>query len=106
MYRIEVEGTGLAFGCSPERSLLAGMEEQAKKAIAVGCRGGGCGFCKIRILEGEYETKKMSVKFVSHSERLDGYALSCRVFPRSDMRVVALEDVEGKKIIETGINKP
>ncbi|MGB1612972.1 MAG: 2Fe-2S iron-sulfur cluster-binding protein [Arenicellales bacterium] len=106
MYRIEVEGMGVEFECSPERSLLAGMEAQAKKAIAVGCRGGGCGFCKIRILEGEYETKKMSVKFVSHSERLDGYALSCRVFPRSDMRVVALEDVEGKKIIETGINKP
>ena len=106
VHRIEVEGTGVEFQCSPESSLLAGMEAQAKKAIAVGCRGGGCGFCKIRILEGEYETKKMSVKFVSHSERLDGYALSCRVFPRSDMRVVALEDVEGKKIIETGINKP
>lgn len=106
MHRIEVEGTGVEFECSPESSLLAGMEAQAKKAIAVGCRGGGCGFCKIRILEGEYETKKMSVKFVSHSERLDGYALSCRVLPRSDMRVVALEDVEGKKIIETGINKP
>ena len=42
---------------------------------------------------------------MSHSERLDGYALSCRVFPRSDMRVVALEDVEGNKIIDTGIIK-
>ena len=53
MYRIEVEGTGVEFECGPERSLLAGMEAQAKKAIAVGCRGGGCGFCKIRILEGD-----------------------------------------------------
>lgn len=99
-FTIKVEGSGVSFECSPESSLLAGMEAQAKKAIAVGCRGGGCGFCKIKVLDGQYESKKMSVKFVSKTEQVHGYALSCRVFPRSDMRVIALENVEGRKIIK------
>lgn len=78
-----------AFHCPPDRSLLSGMEQQAKKAIKVGCRGGGCGFCKVRILAGSFESKKMSTKFVSPEEREDGFALSCRVSPRSDMEVIA-----------------
>mgnify|MGYP000190823597 CR=1 len=96
-FNIVVENAGENFDCSPETSLLSGMEHQSKKAIAVGCRGGGCGFCKIRIISGEYEAKKMSVKFVSKEERDCGYALSCRVFPRSDMRVVAIEDISNIK---------
>ncbi|WP_431475415.1 2Fe-2S iron-sulfur cluster-binding protein [Marinobacter sp. KM021] len=30
------------------------------KCVPVGCRGGGCGFCKIRVLEGDFECGKMS----------------------------------------------
>lgn len=90
LYKITVENKDDSFDCPPEKSLLSGMEQQAKKAIAVGCRGGGCGFCKIRILSGEYDTKKMSIKFVTHEEQQQGFALSCRVFPRSDMDIIAI----------------
>lgn len=88
-FTITVSPNQEAFQCPPDRSLLSGMEQQAKKAIKVGCRGGGCGFCKVRILAGSFESKKMSTKFVSPEEREDGLALSCRVFPRSDMEVIA-----------------
>jgi len=90
LHKITVENKDDEFDCSPEKSLLSGMEQQAKKAIAVGCRGGGCGYCKIRILSGEYDTKKMSIKFVTHEEQQQGFALSCRVFPRSDMNIIAI----------------
>lgn len=90
LYKITVENKDDEFDCPPEKSLLSGMEQQAKKAIAVGCRGGGCGYCKIRILSGEYDTKKMSIKFVTHEEQQQGFALSCRVFPRSDMNILAI----------------
>ena len=93
-HRITVDNAGESFECPPEESLLSGMESQSKKAIAVGCRGGGCGYCKIRILSGEFETKKMSVKFVTHEEQAHGFALSCRVFPRSDMSVIAIEEIQ------------
>lgn len=96
-FLITVDNANDQFQCPPDKSLLSGMELQSKKAIAVGCRGGGCGFCKIRILSGECDTKKMSIKFVTKEEQADGYALSCRVFPRSDMRVVAIEDVTNIK---------
>lgn len=86
---ITVKPKNETFSCPPNRSLLSGMEDQAKKAIKVGCRGGGCGFCKVRILSGDYESKKMSIKFVTPEDREAGYALSCRVFPRSDMEVIA-----------------
>lgn len=90
LFKIFVENKDDEFDCPPEKSLLSGMEQQTKKAIAVGCRGGGCGYCKIRILSGDYDTKKMSIKFVTHEEQQQGFALSCRVFPRSDMNIIAI----------------
>lgn len=78
-----------SFECKAEASLLSGIEFQQKQAVKVGCRGGGCGVCKIRILSGDYTTKKMSVKHVTPDESEKGYALSCRVFPRSDMVIAA-----------------
>ena len=94
---ITVDNANDQFQCTSDTSLLSGMELQSKKAIAVGCRGGGCGFCKIHILSGEFDTKKMSIKFVTKEEQAEGFALSCRVFPRSDMRVVAIEDLSNIK---------
>lgn len=97
MHTINVKNAAETFDCPPDQSLLSGMESQSKKAIAVGCRGGGCGFCKIQIVDGDFESKKMSVKFVTPEEREQGYALSCRIFPRSDMTIVAVEDVSSIK---------
>lgn len=87
MFNIEVIDRGEEFVCSAHNSLLTGMEYQQKKAIQVGCRGGGCGVCKIRILSGEFTTKKMSTKHITSRQAALGYALSCRVFPASDMRI-------------------
>jgi len=92
VYRIEVRNTAQWFDCKPENSLLSGIERHRVEAIRVGCRGGGCGVCRIKIVSGEFESKKMSIKHVTHEEAAAGYALSCRVFPRSDMAIEA-EDV-------------
>lgn len=52
-----------------------------------GCCGGGCGICRIKILSGEYTTKKMSRKQIPEEDERKGYALGCRVFPTSDMTI-------------------
>lgn len=91
MFHIEVRNTGEKFDCDPEKSLLTGIEKQRVQAVQVGCRGGGCGVCKIRIVTGEFEIKKMSIKHVTREEASQRYALSCRVFPRSDMVIDALD---------------
>lgn len=53
--------------------------------IPVGCRGGGCGVCKIKILQGEYKSKRMSSAHISDSDVQQGFVLACRVYPCSDM---------------------
>jgi len=89
-YTIDVANQHEQFACTPDKSLLTGMEQQQKKAIQVGCRGGGCGVCKIRILSGDFEAKKMSIKHVTEKDAANGIALSCRIFPRSDMAIEAI----------------
>ena len=86
---IKVVNLNEEFRCSSESSLLTGMEHQQKKAIQIGCRGGGCGVCKIRIVSGDYTAKKMSIKHVTAEQAAQGFALSCRIFPQSDMLIEA-----------------
>jgi ferredoxin len=94
-FLISVIDTGQNFHCSEQQHLLQGMQTcqigaPLLKSIPVGCRGGGCGVCRIRIQSGEYEVKKMSRKHVTEQEQLEGVALACRVYPCSDLGVVLL----------------
>lgn len=84
-YRIEVRNRHSQFLARPGKTLLVAMELAASQAIAVGCRGGGCGMCKIRVLAGQYDSKRMSRAHISEQEQADGFALACRVLPRSDL---------------------
>jgi len=86
-YRVQVVNREAEFQARADKSLLVGMELASSQAIAVGCRGGGCGMCKIRVLAGEYDTKRMSRAHVSEQEQAEGFALACRVLPRSDMTI-------------------
>ena len=85
LFRIKEQGSERSYQCDASQSLLVAMERRGEKLIAVGCRGGGCGACKIHVLEGDYVTKKMSRKHISEEEEGRGVVLSCRTFPKSDM---------------------
>ena len=67
-----------------------GVGGRMRECIPVGCRGGGCGVCRIRVIDGEYELKKMSRKHVSETEQEQGVALACRVYPLGDMKIEVL----------------
>jgi ferredoxin len=84
-YRITLEETGESYRCSSAESLLAGMERLGKKGIPVGCRGGGCGVCKVEIVSGSYEKRVMSRAYLSVEEEASGIVLACRVRPSSDV---------------------
>ncbi len=69
-----------------EESLFRAMIRSGKGCIRYGCEGGGCGVCKIRITEGEYERfKNMSRAHVSEDEEKEGIVLACCVKPKSDI---------------------
>ncbi|NLY08791.1 MAG: 2Fe-2S iron-sulfur cluster binding domain-containing protein [Tissierellia bacterium] len=67
--------------------IVQGVARFNSKHSMNGCCGGGCGICRIKILSGDYTTKKMSRKQVTDEEEKEGYALGCRVFPESDMSI-------------------
>lgn len=89
-YNVTLEETGESYRCAGFRSVLEGMEALGKKGIPVGCRNGGCGVCKVRVIEGDYTRRVMSRQHVSATEEASGYALSCRISPTSDLRIAVL----------------
>jgi ferredoxin len=78
-------GSQVGFKMQVGDSLLKGMESAGARIVGIGCRGGGCGLCKIQILGGDFELGKMSSLHVSDSDRSLGYVLACRCFPKSDI---------------------
>lgn len=79
--------TTVAFDVRDGNRLLHEMIAQRAAAIDVGCRGGGCGVCRIRVLDGTYTTRRMSRRHVSETDEADGYVLACRTIPTSDITV-------------------
>lgn len=89
-YTVVIEETGESFRCAPNESLLAGMERLGKRGIPVGCRGGGCGVCKIEVTAGSFATRVMSRDYVSPEDEAAGRVLACRAYPTSDIRLKVL----------------
>jgi ferredoxin len=85
-HRVHVLGGGEVL-CGEGERLLIAIERTGAEGVLVGCRRGGCGVCRIRVLEGTYETEAMSGQHVPEEERAEGYALACCVRPTSDLVV-------------------
>jgi ferredoxin len=93
-FSVRVDNTGEVFACRADQNVLLGMEVLGRRGIPVGCRGGGCGVCKVRVTAGEYEVRKMSRACVSAEEEAAGVVLACKLFPRSDLSL----EVIGKMV--------
>lgn len=65
--------------------MLIAMENQGLRHIPIGCRGGGCGTCRVIVASGSYRTRKMSRAQVSEEQECAGFALACRLIPESDL---------------------
>lgn len=89
-FNVTIEETGEVFRCKADETLLTGMERLGKRGIPVGCRGGGCGVCKVHIKQGEYQKRVMSRAYVSVEEEAMGTVLACRVRPSSDVSLAVV----------------
>lgn len=76
----------------PHESILDGLRRHGY-SHRFGCRRGGCGQCKIDIVEGAvvYEVT-VADSVLSADERAEGRALSCRAVPATDRIVVQLRN--------------
>lgn len=80
-------GSESVFEAESHEHLLAGMERLGLRGIPVGCRGGGCGVCKVEVLDGQVRRLKMSRDCVSVDDEARGQALACRIHAESDLRI-------------------
>lgn len=88
---IVIEDTGEEFTCTPERNVLKAMEQLGRKGIPVGCRGGGCGVCRVQVTgDGHYRTGKMSREQVPVGDEEKGICLACKLFPEDNLRLKVL----------------
>lgn len=91
--QVTIEQTGECYPCALGESLLRGMLKLGRKGIPVGCVNGGCGVCKVRVLEGNVERiGPVSRAHVCEAEEAAGYTLACRVAPTAAVRL----EVAGK----------
>ncbi|TQK01099.1 2Fe-2S iron-sulfur cluster protein [Herbaspirillum sp. SJZ107] len=63
------------------------MVATGRRSIPVGCRGGGCGICKISVISGHYIAAKMSRACISEEEERNGTVLACRITPVTDLSI-------------------
>lgn len=87
---IDPQGPGrgdATFTVRPERPVLHQMQMQGCTALPIGCRGGGCGVCRIEVLSGSYLTKRMSKKHVSEDDLVHAVVLACRIHATTDLVV-------------------
>lgn len=90
-HRVTVQDTGECFPCAPDENLLRGMLRLGRRGIPVGCVNGGCGVCKVRILQGDVQRLgPISRAHVSVEEEAAGLTLACRVAPVTAL-IVAVE---------------
>jgi len=96
-FTIVVEGSGTAECGSGERVLVAleraqgfGRLKNLPCRLPVGCRRGGCGICRARVVEGSYRRDVMSRAHVGVEEEAEGVVLACAIYPESDL-VLRLE---------------
>lgn len=85
-HEIHIEDTGERFACDERETVLNGMAKLGRKGIPVGCRGGGCGVCKVQVTSGSYvKTRTMSCQHVSAAEQAQGTVLACCIRAQGDL---------------------
>lgn len=87
MFKIQLDHSpGKTFLCSRTEDLLTAACRQGI-VIPVGCRGGGCGMCKIQVTDGMFERGMSSMSVLSEEERKENYSLACKTYPQGDIRI-------------------
>lgn len=89
VHHVSITGSSIGFTCFEQESVLAAMRRQGVPGIEIGCRGGGCGVCRVRVVSGPYQLGKMARIHVSEAEQSQGIALACRLYPLGDLDIAA-----------------
>jgi len=83
---LQIHYQGIAISVTGDnQQLLLDQAQHAGVAIPYSCRGGKCGRCKVKLLEGEVAT--LNNEALSNEELAQGYILACSCIPLSDITI-------------------
>jgi CDP-4-dehydro-6-deoxyglucose reductase len=86
---VTVAGTDVVVQAKGGEAILAALYRHGY-AYKIGCRRGGCGVCKVDLVEGEVSYPiTVADTVLSADDRAAGTCLSCRAVPETDV-VIAL----------------
>ena len=86
MYRITLSPVGYTVMCGLEETVLTATLGSGA-SVMFGCRGGGCGTCKMRLVSGRVDHGRCSAAVLLEAERESGWFLSCQARALSDLTV-------------------
>ena len=84
--RIRLAGSDLSFSAAPGQSLLDAALD-ASLNLPHSCKGGNCGACRARLLQGEIDYPSGPPLGLSDAEIAEGYVLLCQARARSDVTI-------------------
>jgi len=95
MSDVTVLPDGVRISATDGETVLAALGRAGLK-YRIGCRRGGCGVCKLRLLAGEVRYERpVADSVLSDDEKVAGICLSCRAVPITN---VLIELQEGDKL--------
>lgn len=100
-FQITLKPSGHRFQATAEDTILNAALE-AGFTLPYGCRNGGCGACKGRVLEGTVDYGNAQSSALTEAEKKAGMALFCCAHPRSDL-VIECREVGLKEGIQPRI---
>jgi CDP-4-dehydro-6-deoxyglucose reductase len=88
--RISLSKSNVSFSAAPDQSLLDAALG-AYLNLPHSCKGGNCGSCRARLLEGEIHYPNGPPLGLSDAEAADGFVLLCQARARSDLCIETYE---------------
>lgn len=85
MFRINIDKEE-SFLCSESQSLLEAARSQMVK-VPFACTRGGCGFCKVKVINGSYKMEMYAKSALSDEEAKQSIVLLCKTYPQSDLQL-------------------
>jgi CDP-4-dehydro-6-deoxyglucose reductase len=88
-----------SFTCEENENVVEAAVRQSV-AIAYGCRNGGCGSCKGKVLSGEYHLKSHDPQVLTENDRENGTTLLCCVEPKTDLLIEAKMSSSAQNVLK------
>lgn len=99
MYKVSLKARSQEFEyhCGPNQSPLKAARDNFIP-FPTGCQRGGCGMCKVKVVDGEYEHELVrSHEYLPDEELNNRFALACCMTPKSNLEIITMEDFEKLK---------